>query len=165
MPPEQAFLALGGNIGDVAATFTAACRNIEALPQTRIVARSSLYRTKPWGMSEQPDFLNACLAISTKLASEKLLHEILRIEREHGRDRVDDQRWGPRRLDIDIIAHGDKIIKTERLTLPHPQLFERAFVLVPLAEIAGDSVVAGCKIKDAASRLDAGGVTRLAEAW
>ncbi|MES2907143.1 MAG: 2-amino-4-hydroxy-6-hydroxymethyldihydropteridine diphosphokinase [Pseudomonadota bacterium] len=165
--PENviAYLALGGNLGDVASGFSTACKAIDALPQTHIISRSSLYRTKPWGLEDQPQFLNACIAIETSLPPDELLQKLFKIERAHGRDRERTVRWGPRPLDIDLLTYGDLVQADPVLTLPHPQLFNRAFVLRPLCEIAKDAMVAGRKICDAAKACSMDGITRLAETY
>ena len=167
MLPEKAaaYLALGGNIGDVRGTFSSACREISAWPATKLTAKSSLYLTKPWGVADQPDFFNACLAITTSLLPGEILKNILELERQHGRRREEQARWGPRTLDIDLLSYGDLIIESEELTLPHPQLFKRAFVLIPLAEIAGEQVISGQRLIDAAQKCDKSGITRLAEVF
>jgi 2-amino-4-hydroxy-6-hydroxymethyldihydropteridine diphosphokinase len=98
-----------------------------------LVARSSFYRTAPWGILDQDNFINAVVALETKLAPLELLHALQRTERELGR--VQTYRWGPRVIDLDILAYDDLVLETAELTLPHPHLFERAFVLAPLSEI------------------------------
>ncbi|MBS7458711.1 2-amino-4-hydroxy-6-hydroxymethyldihydropteridine diphosphokinase [Coralloluteibacterium stylophorae] len=144
MTPVRAFIGLGGNLGDVAATFEAALARLEARPGCRVALRSRNYRTPPWGEPGQPDFLNAVAALETLLAPAALLDALLEIERAHGRDRSREvPRWGPRTLDLDLLVHGDVVCDTPALTLPHPRLHERAFVLVPLAEIAPDLDVPG----------------------
>jgi 2-amino-4-hydroxy-6-hydroxymethyldihydropteridine diphosphokinase len=133
----QAFVALGANLGDAAATVRIAMSQLDMVPRTRVTARSSLYRTQPFEASG-PDFINAVVAIETALAPEALLDALQCLERHAGRERP--YHHAPRTLDLDLLCHGDTVLATPRLTLPHPRMNERAFVLVPLAEIAPDRV-------------------------
>lgn len=128
-----AHVALGSNLGDPIAQVRAGVRAIAALPGCRVLACSSLYRTPPWGHVEQPDFINAVVRIETSLEAFALLDALLSIERSAGRERT--FRWGPRVLDLDLLLHGDTCIDDPRLVLPHPRMHERAFVMLPLAEI------------------------------
>jgi 2-amino-4-hydroxy-6-hydroxymethyldihydropteridine diphosphokinase len=146
-------LALGGNVGDKDLSLRRALRAIAGEPGIELTAVSRLYRTAPWGKTDQDWFVNACALGLTRLAPEALLERIKALEVELGRAPA--VRWGPRVIDIDLIAYDDIAFKTERLTLPHPELFNRAFVLVPLAEIAADLVIAGVKVSDAAAALRA----------
>jgi 2-amino-4-hydroxy-6-hydroxymethyldihydropteridine diphosphokinase len=157
----EAFIALGGNIGDVRATFDSAVAILCDGPEVRLAARSSDYRTPPWGVTDQPSFVNAVIAISTTLAPHALLTRAQACERALGRDRAKEQHWGPRTIDLDILAYDNVVLNDASLTLPHPHLFERAFVLVPLAEIAPDRVIAGIRVGDAVKRVDAAGIERL----
>ncbi len=109
----------------------------------RLLARSSDYRTPPWGVTDQPPFINAVIAVATSLGPHELFSRALAVERALGRDRRRERRWGPRTIDLDLLAYDDLELNDADLTLPHPRLFERAFVLVPLAEIAPDRVIAG----------------------
>jgi dihydropteroate synthase len=145
-------LALGGNVGDKAASLRRAFRALGAEPGIELSAVSRLYRTAPWGKTDQDWFVNACALGLTSLKPEALLERIKTLEVELGRAPA--ERWGPRVIDIDLIAYDDIALKTERLTLPHPELFNRAFVLVPLAEIAPDLVIAGVRVGEAAARLE-----------
>lgn len=131
----RAFVALGGNLGDTHAYLRQALEALALLPQTRLLATSRLYRTPPWGLREQPAFLNAVAVLETALAPHALLDALLEIERAAGRVR-DGERWGPRTLDLDLLHVDGCILHDERLTLPHPRIAERAFVLLPLAELA-----------------------------
>jgi 2-amino-4-hydroxy-6-hydroxymethyldihydropteridine diphosphokinase len=158
----EAFVGLGGNIGDVRSTFDAAVAMLCDGGALRLVARSSDYRTPPWGVTDQPRFINAVIAVSTSLAPQDLLARALTVERALGRDRSKERRWGPRRIDIDILAYDDLALADADLTLPHPRLFERAFVLVPLAEIAPEGEIAGIRVRDALAGLDAAGIEKLA---
>jgi 2-amino-4-hydroxy-6-hydroxymethyldihydropteridine diphosphokinase len=156
-------IALGGNVGDVRATFQKAIGNICGMTQASLTARSSDYATPPWGDEHQARFINACIAIDTSLDPHALLFTLHKIEHKFGRDRTRETRWGPRTLDLDLIAYDDVSIRTPDLTLPHPRLFERAFVLVPLAEIAPDRMIAGRSIKAALAGLPTAGIERLAD--
>lgn len=129
-----AYIALGSNLGDSRAHLAQAVDALSRLPGTRVTAQSRLYRTPPWGVLEQPDFLNAVVAIDTSLAPHDLLDAMLAIERAAGRIR--DQRWGPRTLDLDLLYMQGVSLHDERLTLPHPRIAERAFVLLPLNDVA-----------------------------
>ncbi len=131
MAPSPVFLALGSNLGDREATLAAA---LEALPGVRAVRKSSLYETEPVGGPPQPEYLNQVVAGETALPPEELLPACLAVEARFGRERR--VRGGPRTLDIDILFYGDVVRESPRLTLPHPRLHQRRFVLVPLAEIA-----------------------------
>jgi dihydropteroate synthase len=146
-------LALGGNVGDKALSLRRALRAIAREPAIELTAVSRLYRTAPWGKTDQDWFLNACVLGRTLLPPEALLERMKALEAELGR--VSTERWGPRVIDIDLIAYDDVALKTERLTLPHPELFNRAFVLAPLAEIAPDLVIAGVRVGEAAAQLRA----------
>ncbi len=131
-----AYIALGSNLGDREAILVAATDRLGGLG--RVVARSSLYQTEPVGYRDQPAFLNAALALETELEPLPLLYALLSIERELGRDRSRGLPKGPRILDLDLLLLGDAIVAAEDLTLPHPALAHRRFVLAPLAEIAPD---------------------------
>jgi 2-amino-4-hydroxy-6-hydroxymethyldihydropteridine diphosphokinase len=112
-------------------------------------------------VTDQPAFINACIEVETALAPHDLLARAHQVERAFGRDRANERHWGPRTLDIDLLTYDDIHLDEPDLTLPHPRLFERAFVLVPLLEIAPDAVVAGRSLKDALAGLDRGGIVRL----
>jgi len=129
--------------------------------QVTLVARSSDYATPPWGDEAQQRFINACIEIETSLDPHALLSTLQRIETKFGRDRSKETHWGPRTLDLDLIAYDDVTLQSEELTLPHPRLFERAFVLVPLAEIAPDRKIAGRSVKAALAGLSIEGIERL----
>jgi 2-amino-4-hydroxy-6-hydroxymethyldihydropteridine diphosphokinase len=159
----EAFIALGGNVGDVRATFDSAIAILSGGAEVRITARSSDYRTPPWGVTDQPPFTNAVIAVSTTLAPHALLARAQACERALGRDRDSERHWGPRPIDLDILAYDDVVLNDATLTLPHPHLFERGFVLVPLAEIAPDRIIAGIRVSDALKRVDAVGIERLPE--
>ena len=157
----EAFLALGGNVGDVRATLERAVALLCDGSLVRLRARSSDYLTAPWGLEQQPEFVNLCIAVDTALTPAALLERAQLVERTLGRDRAREVRWGPRRVDIDLLAYDEVVITQAELELPHPHLFERAFVLVPLAEIVPDRIIAGTKVRDALAKLDTSGVRKL----
>ena len=157
-------IALGGNVGDVRETFRKAIANICGMTQAALVARSSDYVTPPWGGEKQDRFVNACIEIDTALDPHALLFTLHKIEKKFGRDRTKETRWGPRTLDLDLIAYDDVRLDKPELTLPHPRLFERAFVLVPLAEIAPGRVIGGRKVADALAAVSTAGIERLPDA-
>ena len=144
-------LGLGGNVGDPAAAIRAALDALPARGIATIDRMSSLYRTAPWGGVPQPDYANACAIGRTTLAPFDLLDAIKELERDLGR--VDTVRWGPRVIDIDILYYGDLSLQDERLVIPHRDLLRRAFVLIPLAEIAPDLVLDGRRVADAAQEI------------
>ncbi len=119
---------------------------LDLLPETRLLRASRLYRTPAWGQIEQPDFINAVAMIETGLGARELLDRLLAIERDFGRVRAEDERWGPRTLDLDLLLFGDAVIDEPGLQVPHPHLHERAFALVPLAEIAPELPIPGAGI-------------------
>jgi len=157
----EALLGLGGNLGDVQSTLDQAVAVFCDGQHVRLVARSSDYRTPPWGVTDQPPFINAVIAVDTALTPHGLLDRALACERALGRDRAREQRWGPRTIDMDILAYDDLVLNDPSLTLPHPRLFERAFVLVPLAEIAPDHLIADIAVRDALRNVDARGIEKL----
>lgn len=152
----RAAIGLGGNMGDVARAFSTALATLDARSDCAVVARSSVWRTPPWGKTDQPDFLNMCALIDTTLAPHALLDVCLALEEAAGRVRV--ERWGPRVLDIDVLAYGDLTVSDERLVVPHPRMFERAFVLAPLAEIAPDLRIGGKDVASLAQNCDSAGL-------
>ncbi|MEL7504713.1 MAG: 2-amino-4-hydroxy-6-hydroxymethyldihydropteridine diphosphokinase [Cyanobacteria bacterium J06554_6] len=161
----QAAIALGSNLGDSAALIAEALARLgavsEAVPSAvapiEITARSPLYQTAPVG-PPQPEFLNGCALLTTTLSPRQLLHQLLAIEMQMGR--VRQRRWGPRLIDIDLILYGDQVVDTPELTLPHPRMHERAFVLVPLSDIAADWVhpILGLTASELVTRVDCSGV-------
>jgi 2-amino-4-hydroxy-6-hydroxymethyldihydropteridine diphosphokinase len=136
-----AYIALGANLGDPVATINAALVSLTKLPGSKLTASSSLYRTAPVGLKNQPDFINAVAILETALLAEALLDELFEIEIRFGRRRSIPN--APRTLDLDLLLHGDTVQDYPRLTLPHPRMHLRAFVLVPLLEIAPDIVIPG----------------------
>ena len=159
----NAIIALGGNVGDVRATFKGAIANVCGMAQAALLARSSDYATPPWGEVDQPAFINACIEIETSLDPHALLFTLHKIEKKFGRDRAQETRWGPRTLDLDLIAYDDVRLDKPELTLPHPRTFERAFVLVPLAEIAPDRVISGIRVRDGLAGVSTQGIERLSD--
>jgi 2-amino-4-hydroxy-6-hydroxymethyldihydropteridine diphosphokinase len=157
----EALIALGGNVGDSRAILDRAVKLLCGGDDVRLMARSSDYSTPPWGFTYQPQFINLCIAVETELSPRYLLARAQAVELKLGRDRAHEKRWGPRTADIDIIAYDDLALDELGLILPHPRMFERAFVLLPLAEIVPDRVVAGRKISEAAAAVDATGIERL----
>ena len=134
MSTVRAYVALGANIGAPVQHLRAAVVDLAALPDTRVVARSSLYRSAPVGLVDQPDFINAVVAVDTALEALPLLRTLLAIEARHGRVRSVPN--APRTLDLDLLLYGEAVVGGAELTLPHPRMHERAFVLLPLLEIA-----------------------------
>ena len=157
----RSFVAFGGNVGDARDTIARAIAQFCDGERVRLIARSSDYKTPPWGNTDQPAFINACIAIETGLSPLGLLDRAHEVERAFGRDRHKEVHWGPRSLDIDLITYGEETLDEPTLTLPHPRLFERAFVLVPLSEIAPDAVIAGRSLREVLDRLDRTGIERL----
>ena len=157
----EALIALGGNVGDVRATLDRAIAALCDGTVVKLVARSSDYRTPPWGVTEQPPFINCAIVAETDLLPQKLLERGQSVERQFGRDRAREQRWGPRTLDIDLIDYAGVTLDAPGLTLPHPRALERAFVLMPLAEIAPDRLIGGIRVRDALARADTAGIERL----
>ena len=158
----EALVALGGNLGNVRDTIDRAVAVFCEGQRVRLLARSSDYRTNPWGVEDQPPFVNACIAVETRLSPRALLAHAQAVERALGRERSKERRWGPRQIDIDLIAYDDVALEDPDFTLPHPQLFTRAFVLVPLTEIAPERLIAGRRVRDALAQLDTSGVEKLA---
>lgn len=130
----RAFIGLGGNLGDARHTLEAAMARLANHPELVLTGRSAFYRTAPWGVLDQPDFVNAAVSVDTALSPHALLDVLLETERAFGRVR-DGERWGPRTLDLDLLLHGTTVVHDERLELPHPRMAQRAFVLLPLADI------------------------------
>jgi len=157
----EALVALGGNVGDVRDTLQRAIPAFCDGTAVRLIARSSDYRTPPWGVTDQPPFVNCAIAVETALTPAALLARAQAVETQFGRRRLEERRWGPRTLDIDLIAYDDFAITTPDLTLPHPRWRERGFVVLPLADIAPDRVIAGARIRDALATVDRTGIEKL----
>lgn len=164
--PTLAAVALGSNLGDRAGAIRAAFVRLGGLAGTRVLRASALFETLPVGPGEQGLYLNAAAVLATTLPPDELLGGLLETERELGRDRSSGERWGPRVIDLDLLLYGEQTLSGPGLTLPHPRMCERAFVLVPLAEVAGDWPVpgVGLTVGELAARADARGVVRLGRA-
>lgn len=136
-----AYVGLGANIGEPRRQLQTALKELNGLPKTRMTARSGLYRSAPVGYLDQPEFLNAVVELDTELSPEALLDKLQEIEKAHGRERP--FAGAPRTLDLDLLLYGDAALATPRLSVPHPRMHERAFVLRPLAEIAPQAAIPG----------------------
>jgi 2-amino-4-hydroxy-6-hydroxymethyldihydropteridine diphosphokinase len=158
MTETTAYLSLGANLGDARATIAAALARL-SVGGARLVARSGDYQTPPWGKLDQPPFVNVCAEIATDLSAMQLLRLCLATETSLGRTRS--EKWGPRTIDIDVLTFGAEVLNTPDLKLPHPHMLERAFVLIPLLEIAPDLVVSRRDIGDVAGTLATEGIHRL----
>ena len=139
---SPAYIGVGSNLQGPARQVEAAIGRLAEVAKTRVVRSSSMYRSAPFGGVEQPDFVNAVAAVLTRLGPADLLAALHEIEAAHGRER-DDTRWGPRVLDLDLLVYSDRQVESPELTIPHPGIGERNFVLLPLGEIAPDLVVPG----------------------
>ena len=159
--PVEAFLALGGNVGDVRSIFDRAIATFCDGSAVRLTARSSDYRTPPWGVTDQPPFVNAVIGVTTSLSPHELLARAEQCQRALGRDGIRERRWGPRPIDIDLLTYDAVVLNEPDLILPHPHMFERAFVLVPLTEIAPEGVIAGIRLRAALELVDARGIEKL----
>lgn len=157
--PVTAYVALGSNLGDRVAHLEAAFSALAALPGTRLAGRSAIFETPPLGPAGQQDYLNATAALRTGLTPHALLDALLAIEQSRGRVRR--ERWGARTLDLDLLLHGEAVVRDPRLTLPHPAMLQRAFVLTPLCDLAPDLVVAGRPVTQHLASLDQSGIRRL----
>ncbi|MFO7326537.1 MAG: 2-amino-4-hydroxy-6-hydroxymethyldihydropteridine diphosphokinase [Pseudomonadota bacterium] len=155
-----AYVGVGSNLGDPVARVRAAFDALAGLPDTRLIATSRLYRTAPFGPVAQGDFINAVAGLLTQLDAVTLLHHIRAIEKEAGR--VREQRWGPRTLDLDLLVFGDQRIDTPELTVPHPGIAERVFVLAPLMDIAPTLDVPGVgRVEELRRGLGDGGIVEI----
>lgn len=149
---RTAYLSLGTNIGNKYHNIVQALAYIEQIDGLKISRRSSIYKTTPWGKTDQDDFLNQVIEIKTTLNPLDLLHELQSVEIKMGRLR--NEKWGPRIIDLDIVLYGDENIHLEELTVPHPYLFRRLFVLIPLQEIEPDLIFPdGSSIKEVLARV------------
>lgn len=160
MKLEPAYIAIGSNLKNPRAQVQSAFEELAMLPNTRLARMSSLYRTAPVGYEDQPDFINAVAMVETALTPRQLLEALLGIERRYGRKR--EFANAPRTLDLDVLLYNDTVVKEYGLTIPHPRMHERAFVMVPLAEIAPDALIPGVgRVADIAATLDATAISRL----
>jgi 2-amino-4-hydroxy-6-hydroxymethyldihydropteridine diphosphokinase len=135
------YIGLGSNLDDPEAQVRSAIQELAIIPQCRVVVVSSLYESPPLGPQDQPDYINAVVKLETSLSAEELLEQMQKIEQQHGRQH--ERHWGPRTLDLDLLLYDQMIINTEHLTVPHPQIASRAFVLCPLLEVAADIKIPG----------------------
>lgn len=156
MIPHNATLGLGGNIGNPAVSMARALTLLDAREDCAVTAVSRLYRTPPWGKTDQAWFFNACAQVRTSLSPDDLLDACLSIEKQMKRERL--ERWGPRTIDIDILTFSDLAQHTETLQIPHPRMTERGFVLMPLSDFAPDLVVSGRAVKDWLTSADVAGI-------
>jgi 2-amino-4-hydroxy-6-hydroxymethyldihydropteridine diphosphokinase len=157
----DALLGFGGNVGDVRANLNAAVAKFADGKEVRLRYASSHYRTPPWGVLEQPPFINLTIDVETDLSPRDLLRRAMSTESAFDRDRYRETRWGPRTIDVDLLSYDNLVIDEPGLILPHPRMFERAFVLVPLNEIVPGRVIAGRSIREALAKLDDRGIERL----
>lgn len=158
---NRVFVGLGGNIGEPVAQLESALSALARLPESTLVRTSSFYQSPPWGIDAQPPFVNAVAELATSLSPDQLLASLLAIEQAAGRERT--LRWGPRVLDLDLLLFGDLVIDRPGLRIPHPHLHQRAFVLLPLAEIAPDFFVPGLgSVTELLRAVDCAGVTAIA---
>ena len=154
-------LGLGGNIGDTRSLMREAIEHLAGQPDVAVKAVSALYRTPPWGKTDQPPFLNAAVKIETDLSPQELLGAVLSVEQALGRERK--ERWGPRTIDIDILIYGGRTVDEPGLCVPHPRLTERAFALAPLVDVMPDAEVAGRPAGDWFAESDRVGLQRVAD--
>lgn len=158
-PPVTAYIGLGSNLAEPVSQIRQACEALKRLPQSQLLACSSLYSSPPMGPPDQPDYINAVAALETALAPHVLLTELQGVEQAQGRTR--EIRWGARTLDLDLLLYGEQTIKDKLLTVPHPGLPERAFVLYPLQEIAPGLVIPGQgPLAELVAGCPKGGLTR-----
>ncbi len=156
---QPAFIALGSNLQSPQQQVLSGLSALKQLPHTKFIQHSSLYKTAPVGYDDQPDFINAVAQIETDLSPIELLHAVLAIENEHGRKRPFPN--APRILDLDVLLYGNAIINTAELTLPHPRMHERGFVMLPLAEIAPELELAQGKVSRLAAFCPQQGIEKL----
>ena len=152
----KAFLSLGSNMGDRLEYLSKAIDKIAQIQGCNILNKSRVYETEPWGYENQEAFLNLCISIETSLSPYELLESLQRIELEL--DRVRKIHWGPRTIDIDILLFDDIICEDDKLTIPHPRMRERAFVLIPLYDIEKNLIIDGIKLEDLINKIDTRGI-------
>jgi 2-amino-4-hydroxy-6-hydroxymethyldihydropteridine diphosphokinase len=154
------YIGIGSNLSDPLRQVRTALSELAEIPKTRLIAQSSLYRTPPMGPSEQPDYINAVAGVETTLPVEELLQELQRLEQQHQRQRL--IHWGPRTLDLDILLYGDTVIQSAILSVPHPGLTQRIFVVQPLMEIASTLVLPdGRRLKEIYKNLEGESIEQL----
>lgn len=147
----RAALGIGGNLGNTKQNLINVISNLAHQLDVEVLSVSKLYKTPPWGKTDQPAFLNACLLVETSLSARQLLDKCLDIEQKLGRVRA--ERWGPRQVDIDILFFGDEVIAEEGLEVPHPRMTDRAFVMQPLSDIAPNKIISGKSVSKWAKDL------------
>ena len=159
-----AFIGVGSNLDDPVAQIQTALGALAKLPASRVQLSSGLYRNPPMGPADQPDFVNAVVAILTRLSPHELLRNLQAIESRQGRDRGAQIRWGPRRIDLDVLTYGSRIIDEENLSIPHSGISDRNFVLLPMLEIAPELVVPGHgTVRSLSANLDNSKLVRIAD--
>lgn len=156
-PTATAALGLGGNIGDPALTMALALQTLNQRDDCAVIAVSHLYRTPPWGKVDQAEFFNCCALVKTTLPPASLLDVCLELERLMKRVRL--ERWGPRTLDIDILVYDDQVVDAPNLSIPHPRMLERGFVLRPLADIGEGLMISGRSVADWLQQIDSSDIT------
>lgn len=158
--PTIAFVALGSNLGDPLQQVSSAVEEIAAIPNTELQAQSHWYRSTPMGPQNQPDFINGVIKITTSLSPLLLLDELQQLEHKHRRRK--DYHWGPRTLDLDILLFGQQVIDTDRLQIPHPGIFQRHFVLLPLNDIEPNlSFPDGSTLAEHLENISTAGIVRI----
>lgn len=157
---KEAYVALGSNIEGPIAQIEQAMLGLSEIPQTTILVKSSLYRTPPWGKTDQPEFINAVVKIKTQCSAHELLSYLQAIEKNQKKKKT--EQWGPRTIDCDLILYGNEVMESATLTLPHPRMLSRGFVLVPLAEIAPTLIFpSGKSIAELLVQCDCVGIEKL----
>ena len=156
---RECYVALGSNLDSPTNHIIKAVTELNSLPQTKVILSSSLYRSAPWGMVSQPHFINAVVKLETTLCAKNLLEQLLLLEKQHGRERQ--TKFGPRTLDCDLLLYQDETIDEPNLTIPHPFMTERVFVLLPLAEIAPELMIQGQSVLTWLSRCDHSQIEKL----
>ena len=156
---NRIFIGLGGNVGDVIGSMVAALHGLDGHKDIWVIARSHLYRTPPWGDANQDDFINACAMLETGLQPIELLAVIKDLEKKLKRTKT--RRWGPRTIDLDILLFGDVELDSATLEIPHPRMTERAFVLMPLADLDDQVLVRGKSVRHWLSQADLAGIARI----
>jgi 2-amino-4-hydroxy-6-hydroxymethyldihydropteridine diphosphokinase len=158
-PWLSVYIGLGGNIGEVVASMAQALHVLDKHPSIRVLERSNLYTTPPWGDLDQDDFINACAKLETRLPPEGLLVELKKAEKHLKRKRT--RRWGPRTIDLDILFFEGVEMKTETLEIPHPRMTERGFVLMPLNDLAPGLTIKGRSVNQWLKKIEVAGINRL----
>ena len=155
----EVFISMGGNIGDPSITIDDTLAHLSMQQGVEVVTRSPFYKTPPWGKTDQAEFVNACACLKTTLTPQELLHTLLSVEIRMGR--VRGEKWGPRIIDLDILTYADQVVRERNLIIPHPLIAKRAFVLVPLRDIAPNFMLDGVHIDKLLEKLDLTGIQSL----